>query len=149
MRHAAKMWFALLAIVAFCATGLVLAQQTRIKKVPLPKTSPASGEQMYEAYCAACHGKNGDGNGPAAVALKIPPKNLRTLAKRNGGKFPMQHVVGVLEFGIPVAAHGTSEMPVWGPLFSSLHAHEIHNREAHVKMRISNVARFLESLQEK
>lgn len=104
---------------------------------------------MYEAYCAACHGENGEGNGPAAEALKVPPKNLRTLAKENGGKFPMKHVVGVLEFGVPVAAHGTSEMPVWGPLFSSLHAHALSNRKMYVKMRISNIARFIETLQER
>lgn len=149
MKHAAKMWFALLTTGVFCGAGLVLAQQTTIEKVPLPKTSSASGEQMYEAYCAACHGKNGEGNGPAAAALKIRPKSLRTLAKRNGGKFPVQQVTGVLEFGVPVTAHGTSEMPIWGPLFASLHAHKVRGHESYVQLRISNLVRFLETLQEK
>ncbi|MBZ5572099.1 MAG: cytochrome c [Acidobacteriia bacterium] len=48
--------------------------------------SPASGQQMYSAYCAVCHGNDGKGGGPAAEALKVPPPDLTVLARKNGGK---------------------------------------------------------------
>lgn len=149
MRYAAKLWFVLLLTVAFGATGLLLAQQTKIKEVPMHKTPSASGEQMYEAYCAACHGKTGLGDGPAAAALKEPPRSLRTLSKDNGGKFPMDRVVAALNFGTPVAAHGTSAMPIWGPLFGSLHTGELRTHTAQAKMRVANVAHYIETLQDK
>jgi cytochrome c oxidase cbb3-type subunit 2 len=38
---------------------------------------PASGPQLYSRYCAACHGEDGDGNGPAARFLYPKPRNFR------------------------------------------------------------------------
>ncbi len=66
---------------------LGVAQKKQVTHVPVKPTSPASGEEMYMNYCAACHGKDGKGGGPAADALKVPPKNLTTLAYRNAGKY--------------------------------------------------------------
>ena len=34
------------------------------------------GQAVYEQHCAACHGVNGDGNGPAAVWLYPKPRNF-------------------------------------------------------------------------
>ena len=62
--------------------------KTEIQKVPTPNVNPASGKEMYSAYCASCHGTNATGNGPAASSLKVAPANLTLLAKKNGGKFP-------------------------------------------------------------
>ncbi len=100
---------------------------------------------MYRAYCAACHGKTGEGNGPAASALKVPPANLTTLAMRHGGKFPVNYVRRVLEFGVENPAHGSREMPIWGSLFRSLPG----NSRAQVFIRISNLIHYLETLQKK
>jgi mono/diheme cytochrome c family protein len=151
MKHANKARFTLLAAMLFCATSVVFAQKTQIKEQPIRHTSPESGERMYEAYCASCHGKTGDGNGPAASALKTPPADLTTLAKRNHGKFPMDRVVSILRFGAEEpTAHGSSQMPIWGPLFSDLRSTSM--RGAHspeVSLRISNLARYIESLQKK
>ena len=36
----------------------------------------ARGKASYATYCAACHGPTGAGDGPAAGALKPPPRNL-------------------------------------------------------------------------
>ena len=58
-------------------------------------------------------------NGPAASALKVAPANLTQLAKNNGGKFPADRVAQVLRAG-KSPAHGSSDMPVWGPLFSKI-----------------------------
>jgi DMSO reductase family type II enzyme heme b subunit len=35
-----------------------------------------TGRAVYEQHCAACHGLNGDGNGPAAVWLYPRPRNF-------------------------------------------------------------------------
>jgi mono/diheme cytochrome c family protein len=120
------------------------AQDAGVKKGPAPPTSVASGQQMYEAYCASCHGRSGKGDGPAAAALKIPPANLTTLAQRNGGKFPAAHVSEVIR-NADVQAHGSSEMPVWGPVFRSMS----EGHESDVRMRINNLAKYIESLQQK
>ncbi|MBI3848837.1 MAG: c-type cytochrome [Verrucomicrobia bacterium] len=37
--------------------------------------SLSAGRAVYEQHCAACHGVNGDGNGPAAVWLYPKPRN--------------------------------------------------------------------------
>jgi mono/diheme cytochrome c family protein len=68
------------------------ASTPEIKHVPATYTSPSSGKEMYNAYCASCHGADGKGDGPAAPALKAPPTNLTTLAAKNGGAFPAAHV---------------------------------------------------------
>ena len=101
-----------------------------------------SGPDIFKWYCAACHGKNAKGNGPAASELKVPPPDLTTLAKRNKGKFPADYVTRVLMNGAR-AAHGTAEMPVWGPLFSEL------NAKGRVTVDINEVVHYLESLQQK
>ena len=39
-------------------------------------TDAAEGRQVYERYCAGCHGVGGDGNGPAADMLLIKPRDF-------------------------------------------------------------------------
>jgi mono/diheme cytochrome c family protein len=122
-------------------------QEKTIKKVPIKHTAVSSGEEMYVEYCAVCHGKDGKGDGPAASALKPPPTDLSTLAKRNNGTFPADHVTSILRFGTEAPAHGTAEMPIWSTLFRSL-----DNKTATdgaVQLRIFNLTKYIESLQTK
>jgi mono/diheme cytochrome c family protein len=93
------------------------SQTTEVKKSPIQTTSATSGKEMFESYCSPCHRKDGRGNGPAATALKYPPANLAQLAQKNNGKFPADHVTKVLRSGVSGGAHGSSDMPIWGPLF--------------------------------
>lgn len=121
--------------------------QTTIKTVPIKPTSIASGEKMFIEYCAACHGKSAKGDGPAAPALKGPLPDLTTLAQRNGGKYPGMRVQSVLRFGADAhGAHGTQDMPVWGPLFGSLSG---TSNSSEVQLRIVNLTHYLETLQVK
>jgi len=119
---------------------------TQIKKVPAPYTSPTSGREMFVSYCAACHGNEGKGDGPAAPWLKAPPPDLTTLAKRHDGKFPGSYVVIVLRNGA-APIHGTLDMPIWGPIFGAINGKGQDSPE--VNLRISNVAKYLESIQSK
>ena len=120
------------------------SQQKEIKYVPVRPTSPASAQEMYTAYCAVCHGIDAKGRGPAADALKVPPSDLTTLAKRNGGKYPSDHVTNAIQGNLYVPAHGSREMPVWGrELFWQMS--QSHSSE--VQLRISNLNKYIESLQ--
>jgi mono/diheme cytochrome c family protein len=116
-----------------------------VKHVPIKPTSAASGQEMYTNYCAVCHGKDGKGGGPAADALKTPPTDLTTLAKKNGGKYPALHVTSVIRGEGNLPAHGSKDMPVWGPLFW----HLSQGHEGEVQQRVSNLDHYIESLQVK
>lgn len=120
-------------------------QKPEIQHVPPATTSPASGREMFMNYCAACHGQDAKGNGPAAAALKQAPANLTELAQENGGKFPDMKVTAVLRGEAKVAAHGSQEMPVWGPVFWRMS----QGHAAEVQQRIANLIRYLKSMQEK
>ena len=109
----------------------------------LPPTYMPSGERMYKEYCASCHGADAKGHGPLAPLLKTPPPDLTTLAKRHLGKFPYDYVSNVLEFGPGVPAHGSSDMPTWGPIFR----YYDNQNERVVQQRIRNLCNYLASLQ--
>lgn len=109
-----------------------------------PATYVLPGDVMFKQYCAACHGADAKGHGPARAALKIPAADLTTLAKRHGGKFPYEYVNGVLRFGPGTPAHGSADMPTWGPIFEYMD----HYNEGAVQQRIKNLCDYLASLQE-
>src|SRR5579862_4202324 len=125
----------LLTALLLSSATFAMAQegQKAIKKVPAPITSAASGEEMFNAYCAVCHGKGGKGDGPAASEFKIPPANLTLLSVNNNGKFPADHVAETIRTGPRDAkAHGSKDMPVWGKIFASM------GDSAQVEQRIRN-----------
>lgn len=122
---------------------LATAQSKEVKKVPVTSTPADSGPAMFKTYCATCHGLDGKGTGPAASALKKAPADLTLLKQKNGGKFPSAKVTHILEGADEISAHGSSEMPLWGPVFHSL----TPGNDAVVKLRIANVTKYLESLQ--
>lgn len=133
------------ALAVIVGLGAMLAAQTTVKHVPAPLTSAASGSEMYKAYCAACHGTDGKGNGPAASALKVPPTDLSTLSKSNNGKFPAAKVASSIRGEADIPAHGSREMPVWGKVFWSMS----HGHESEVQQRVSNLNSYIQSLQSK
>ena len=136
-----------IATMAVLLTFVAAAQQTstEIKHIPVKPTNAASGQEMFVNYCAVCHGKDGKGNGPAAPALKMPATDLTTLAQKNGGKYPALHVSSVIRGEGDVPAHGSKDMPVWGPLFWKMS----QGHDAEVQQRIANLNQYIESLQAK
>lgn len=127
--------------LAISATGALAQQKPKIEQAPIPRVSAADGKEMFAAYCAACHGKAAKGDGPAAAALKRAPADLTTLSARNKGDFPEVRVRRYIEGLDELAAHGTRDMPVWGPLFRDL------NRDT-AALRIEALAGYLKSLQQ-
>ncbi|MGA8149873.1 MAG: c-type cytochrome [Terriglobales bacterium] len=128
-----------------CLAVFGASQQREIRHVPVKPTSPASGTEMYTTYCAVCHGVDGKGNGPAAEALKVPPPDLTKLARKNGGKYPSDHVTSAIQGDLHLPAHGSKEMPVWSDLFWGMS--QGHSSE--VQLRVTNLNKYIESLQAK
>jgi mono/diheme cytochrome c family protein len=116
-----------------------------VKHVPIANASPTSGKEMFNSYCAVCHGKDGKGSGPAAPAMKTQPIDLTALAKNNGGKYPASHVAAVIRGQASTASHGSQDMPIWGPLFSSI----AHGHDSQVQQRITNLVSYVDTLQAK
>lgn len=103
------------------------------------------GRDIYRFYCASCHGLEGKGDGPVASALHTRPADLTRLAIRNAGTFPGERVKTFVTNGAGnPAAHGTPDMPVWGPTFRSLEP-----SDQVVVARIANVISYVESIQVK
>jgi len=136
----------IVAVAGALAISALYADQTNAKVViTVEKTGPVSGRQMFASYCAPCHGTDGRGNGPVAPALKRQPADLTALARNNGGKFPSSHVATVLEYGTDLPAHGTAQMPVWGPVLGRMDQQHPDQR----LLRISNLSQYLRSIQTK
>jgi len=72
--------------------------------------------------------------------------DLTTLTERNKGTFPAAMVEDVIRGGTQSskAAHGSSEMPVWGPIFKGLDTRNDVN-----EARIENRVKYIESIQAK
>jgi mono/diheme cytochrome c family protein len=102
------------------------------------------GPDLFRSYCAPCHGTSGQGNGPVAPALKSETPNLTTIAQRNGGNFPAKRVSDVIAGDQAVVAHGSREMPVWGPIF-----HQVENDRDYGNIRMKNLVDYLRSIQQK
>jgi mono/diheme cytochrome c family protein len=134
-------------VAGLVLTGLISAaqQEAKVKQVPVKSTSAQSGSQMFEQYCATCHGKDGKGSGPAAAAMKAPPADLTQLARKNGGKFPTDHIYQVIGAESDLPAHGSREMPVWGPIFRQMERGDA----GMIKLRIVNLTQYIQSLQAK
>jgi len=135
---------ALLLVLLIAFAGVAANAQT-IKRVPASPTSPAAGQEMFNTYCAACHGSEGKGNGPAASAMKKTPANLTELTARNGGKFPELKVFGMIKGDMDTPSHGSRDMPVWGSVFSSMGK----GSQGEVQLRISNLTAYVQSIQAK
>jgi len=78
----------LLGAMVLAVSAWTASAQPTVKTGPMPKVSPGDPQAMFSGYCAACHGLDGKGTGPAAAALKKAPADLTKISARNGGTFP-------------------------------------------------------------
>lgn len=131
------------------AAGLILAlpvvaSAQTVKREPARPIASAEGVDMYNAYCAVCHGKDGKGGGPAASAMKTPVPDLTLLAKKNNGKFAATTVENTILGKSKMAAHGDQDMPVWGPVFRAT-----SSSDGMATLRSANLVKYIETLQAK
>jgi mono/diheme cytochrome c family protein len=111
-----------------------------------PATGAEGGSSLFRTYCAACHGTSARGDGPLADSMRRRPADLTTIAKREGGAFPADKVFRIIDGRQKVAGHGGPDMPVWGDVFNRTAGTP---DEASVKLRIEQLVRYLESIQER
>ncbi len=130
------------------------AQNPPAKPAPKPQETvrvinSLDGNTLYNAYCAVCHGPGAKGDGPMSKMLITKTPDLTRIAERQGGKFPRPLVEGIISGDASFTSrlpsgHGTREMPVWGPIFSQVSWDMDLGR-----VRVDNLARYIESVQEK
>ena len=133
-------------VLTLCgAVALGAAQGPRSSPPPLVPTS-TYGADLYQFYCAGCHGATARG-GPVRSLQHRPAPDLTSLARRNNGAFPRERVRSTITFGrtgsVQDGAHGSADMPVWGAVFRSLDP-----SDALTAIRIENLVKYLESLQQ-
>lgn len=102
------------------------AAQPIAAPAPPAQVDLATGEQLYQANCAACHGDQGYGDGAAGSVLPIPPRDLTQPWTYKAGATPQQ-VYRRIAAGVP---------PYMPPQHSNLNSDEIWA-----------IVRYVESLQ--
>ena len=156
MRLHVRALFALFLLVLLSvATHTHSASATTHEKTPvLTTTEFAKAADDFNRFCSVCHGRNAKGRGPVAKELKTPPADLTKISDRAGGDFPAEAVFKTIEGLDMPAAHGTSEMPVWGALFVRQAVGEgvlIDDAKTAARVatdRIRQLVKYLETIQE-
>ncbi len=133
-----------LAFLALAVPAAVQGQSTKIKEVPVQATQTLNGADLFNTYCASCHGKDGKGAGPAADALKKHPTDLTQLARKNSGKFDALKIQNMITGSDVIAAHGSRDMPTWGTVLGSM-----SSDEGTRKIRISSLVDYIAKMQAK
>jgi mono/diheme cytochrome c family protein len=138
------------ALICFAIAGLRATPQAMPKTQEKTKEQleqliyPVKGPDLFRAHCAACHGSDANGTGPLAPALKTKVADLTLLAKNNGGQFPSARVRKTITGEDVLASHGSREMPIWGPIF-----HQIESDQDFGNVRLKNLVKYVESIQQK
>jgi mono/diheme cytochrome c family protein len=128
--------FALVAVA-----GLAVAA---CQNVPVTRLDVA--RQDFAEHCAACHGADARGDGPAAAGLNVPPPDLTRLSARNGGDFPLVEVMSQIDG----YTRGPSAMPEFGSLLLEDRMVMVETSpgvQTPTPERLVLMARYLETLQ--
>ena len=109
------------------------------------------GRTDFVAYCAACHGVGGKGDGTVAEFLTITAADLTQLKKMNAGSFPREKIHNVIDGRAEVKIHGARDMPVWGDWFKFEADASVAGKgdtEEVVLERINALVNYIETIQE-
>lgn len=68
-----------------------------------PMVDTARGGAIYQKHCLGCHGPNGEGNGPDASSLIVPPVNFQSRESRSKSDEELRSAI------------------IWGFAFSPMH----------------------------
>ena len=103
-----------------------------------PNETPSAGAEAYGENCASCHGMDGRGVMMSAQdKMESAPPDISLLSANNGGKFPREYVLYVMDGRVEILSHGSREMPLWGTNLGDPDAEKTMNA----------IADFVESLQ--
>lgn len=114
--------------------------------VPAADDVGRSGKELYERYCASCHGTSGRGDGPVSKSLTVEVPDITRYAQRHGKVFDRELVERIIDGRHIIAAHGTRTMPVWGEAFSKVNVGD-PDAERATRLQIQRLADYVEQLQ--
>ena len=66
--------------------------------------NPFAGKALYQTHCLRCHGHLGDGKGPDAATLTVPPRNFHTPESTARNEYELRSII------------------IWGLVFSPMHS---------------------------
>jgi hypothetical protein len=105
-----------------------------------------SGEELFDRFCASCHGSGARGDGPVSRSLNVAVPDLTTIGLRYDA-FPAGLIRDVIDGrGIDKRAHGTRTMPVWGYEFWVEEGGDVVAQTA-VRDAINKLVDYLRSVQ--
>jgi mono/diheme cytochrome c family protein len=104
------------------------------------------GKREYMDICAQCHGPTGTGEG--RTLTEANPPDLTLLSRKNGGKFPFEHVYRIVDGREMTEAHRRA-MPFWGKVFQKPGKENTPESDAEVKGRILPLVEYIGTLQKK
>ena len=138
----------LLIALAACMGNAVA--QVKVRQITLEWEAIADleGDALYNSLCSTCHGVTGEGNGPAAGALKKDVPDLRMLALDNDGEYSHKQVKRAISGSTRDIAHGTVDMPDWEQQFMYVNSGwSRFTRESYARNRIRALSEHVETLQ--
>ena len=127
--------------VALVVCGLVGGTALAFEAVTL---EDYSGAELYDRFCASCHGAQAHGDGPVARSLNVAVPDLTKIAARYG-EFPAGQIRDIID-GRGIDAHGTRTMPVWGYEFWVEEGGDVNAQRA-VREAIARLVEHLRSIQ--
>ena len=113
----------------FLAT-LVFACALFLSAQPTEAADSAKGQEVYNTYCALCHGPTGLGDGVGAAALDPKPRDLSSAAILE--TYTDEYLVNVITNG-GMAVGKSPAMPPWGGIVSP---EDIENVVAHIRQNL-------------
>jgi len=66
--------------------------------------NPFAGKVLYQTHCLRCHGSLGDGKGPDAATLTVPPRDFHTAESTARNEYELRSII------------------IWGLVFSPMHS---------------------------
>ncbi len=102
------------------------------------------GKLWYDKYCTPCHGAGGT-PGSAVFAATKKPIDLRTYARRNGGKFPSERWWDYVFSSRPGGVHAK----VWQRIRNDQNETEEVERDISARGVVANIEMYVVSIQNK
>jgi mono/diheme cytochrome c family protein len=137
-----KLAVATAAAAAALALGAAVRHAAAFEAVSLVDYS---GAELFQRFCASCHGASAQGDGPVAGTLNVAVPNLTTITRRYG-EFPAARIRELIDGRSGVRAHGSRVMPVWGYEFYVEEGGDV-NAEKDMREVIKRLVEYLREIQ--
>jgi mono/diheme cytochrome c family protein len=106
-----------------------------------------NGKRDFGELCAQCHGASGTGEG--RTLTEASPPDLTLLSKKNGGKFPFEHVYRIVDGREMTESHRRAAMPFWGKVLQTPGHQNSPESNAEVKAKILDIVEYVRAIQRK